>query len=217
MRQGVRPTLAAVFLFVLAATWSRAESGDGQAPRAPLVPDHLIGDRIAPLLLLSRGDIRADVGLDPRQTADLEQAIADLHARAAALRGKTGPSVISARKAIDESMQHWIDAHLSEDQRIRLIQVDLWWEGPSALVTRPIVADTLTLDRSQRETLSRAVNEYHQKRHSGTLRPEDVDHLAKLAFDLLSPEQRLRYNEMRGRPIKLEPQLATGSRVPSRK
>jgi hypothetical protein len=217
MRQGVRPTLATVFLFVLAAAWSRAGSGDGQAPRAPLVPDSLIGDRIAPLLLLSRGDIRAEVGLDARQTADLELAIAELHARAAALRGQTGPSVIFARRAIDESMQRWIDAHLSEDQRVRLIQVDLWWEGPSALVTRPIVADTLSLNPSQRETLSRAVNEYHQKRRSRTLRPEDVDHLAKLAFDLLSPEQRLRYNEMRGRPIKLEPQVAAGARGPSLK
>jgi hypothetical protein len=44
-----------------------------------------------------------------------------------------------------------------------------------------------------------------------------VDHLAKLAFDLLSPDQRLRYNEMRGRPIKLEPQLAAGAGGPTRK
>jgi hypothetical protein len=218
MRQGVRPTLASVLFFLMAPAWASAGSGDGQSPPSlPLVPDSLIGDRIAPLLLLSRADIRADVGLDPRQTAELERAIAEHHARAAALRGKSGSSAVAARREIDESMQRWIDAHLSEAQRVRLIQIELWWEGPSALVTRPIVADTLSLTHAQRQTLGGAVNEYRQKRRSGTLRPEDVEHLAKLSFDILNEEQRLRYNEMRGRPIKLETAVVAGANGPDRK
>jgi hypothetical protein len=205
-------------VLLMAAVWSRAGSGDGPPPSLPLlVPDSLIGDRIAPLLLLSRADIRAEVALDPLQTADLERAIADLHARAAALKGQAGPSVIAARKEIDENMQRWIDVHLSEAQRVRLIQVELWWEGPSALVTRPIVADTLALTQAQRLTLGQAVNDYRQKRRSGTLRPEDVERLARLSFDVLNEDQRHRYDEMRGRPIKLETRVAAGAGGPVRK
>jgi hypothetical protein len=50
--------------------------------------------------LLSRADLRADVGLDARQTAEAERAIADLYARAVAVRGKSGPEAIAARKAV---------------------------------------------------------------------------------------------------------------------
>lgn len=212
MRHGLRPTLAAAFLSLIVASWPKAGRGDDPAPHppSPWPPDTLIGVRIAPLLLLCRPEIRADVGLDPRQTAELEGAIAALHPRAAALRGQTGTAAVAARKAIDEAMQRWIDAHLSEAQRVRLIQIDLQWEGPAALISRPVIADALSLTRAQRETLGQAVAEYHRKRLSGTFRESDVEHLAKVSYGLLSEEQRLRYNAMRGEPMKLAPRVAAG-------
>lgn len=219
MRHGLRPTLAAVLLSLIVATWPKAVRGDDRAPQPPSSwpPDSLIGVRIAPLLLLCRPEIRAEVGLDPRQTAELEQAIAALHPRAAALRGQNGAAAIAARKAIDEAMQRWIDDHLAEAQRVRLIQIDLQWEGPAALISRPVIADTLSLTPAQREALGRAVAEYHRKRLSGTFRESDVEQLARLSYGLLSEEQRLRYNAMRGEPMKLAPRVAAGDRQRSPK
>jgi hypothetical protein len=206
MHHGARPTLAAVFLCLTAAAWPRASLGDGH----PLLslPDSRLGIRTAPLLLLSRADLRADVGLDARQTAEVERAIADLYARAVAVRGKTGPEAIAARKAIDEAQRRWLDAHLSEAQRIRLIQIDLQWEGPSALISRPVIADALFLTREQREALGRAVAECQRKRAAGTFQRSDEYQLTKQALAILNEEQHIRWKAMLGNRMRLASQLA---------
>ena len=206
MRHGVRPILAAVFLCLTAAAWPRASFGDG--PPLPSLPDSRLGIRTAPLLLLSRADLRADVGLDARQTAEAERAIADLYARAVAVRGKAGPEAIAARKAIDEAQRRWLDAHLSEAQRIRLIQVDLQWEGPSALISRPVIADALSLTRAQREALGRAVAECQRKRDAGIFQRSDEYQLTKQALAILNEEQQLRWKAMLGHRMRLASQLA---------
>jgi hypothetical protein len=209
MRHLTRSALAAAILALVATIEPRAGFGDDAASHAFSVPDSRLGLRTAPLLLLSRPDIRADLGLDARQTAEADRAIAELYNRAAALRGKNGPEAIDARKAIDEGMQRWIDDNLSEPQRIRLIQIDLQWEGPSALISRPIVADTLFLTREQRLALTQAVVEYRRKRSTGPYNPDDERQLAKVAYDVLSEEQRLRFNEMRGPRFQLAKPIAS--------
>jgi hypothetical protein len=169
----------------------------------PPLPDERLGVRTAPLLLLSRVDVRSDLALDDQQTADAMRAIADLHARAAALRGRPNSEVIEARKVVDEAQQAWIAANLTIAQRDRLVQIDLQWEGPSAVVSRPVVADTLALSAEQRAAIKKAIAE---KRDEKTLT------LAVLA--LLSPVQRERWKAMLGRAFK--PQFASRAAGPTR-
>jgi len=157
-------------------------------------------------LLLSRPDVRADLALDERQTAEAFRAIADLHARAGALKGRPDHEVIAARKAVDEAQRAWIDGHLTADQRDRLVQVDLQWEGPSAITTRPVVADTLMLTAAQRATIRKAVTDHLSARAQGKASRADEKALTLTVLNVLSPGQRERWRAMMGRPF--TPQLA---------
>src|SRR5262249_11908068 len=145
MRLRTLPVALVLVLISLSRSW-------GQAP----LPDSRFGTRTAPLLLLSRPDVRADLGLGPKQVEESDQAIGALYARAAALKGKTGPEVIKAREQIDAEEQHWLKKHLTEPQYARLHQIDLQWEGATALITRRAVASRLKLHASQVEALRHA-------------------------------------------------------------
>ena len=221
MRQGpTRPSILGRFrvlptLLVVAGlgTSARPASGD-----EPAYPASRLGFRTAPLLLLSRSDVRADLRLDANQAASADRAITDLWTRAAALRGKTGPEAIAARRSIDEAQRAWIEGRLSDAQRRRLTQIDLQWEGASALISRPIVAEGLGLTPDQRSTLDHAVADRDRRRSPGRTRTEDERALARQAFDLLTPDQRDRWKAMLGEPF--VPQVAgvsgTGNANPTR-
>jgi hypothetical protein len=167
---------------------------------APL-PDERLGIRTAPLLLLSRPDVRADLGLSARQAEDAEKAITELYLRALALRGKSGEQVVRGRQAIDEATRVWFETHLTPEQRNRLVQVDLQWEGPSSLVSRPVVADTLGLTPEQRASLKQAVAQSHAARAGGTPVTTVERELARQALALLTPAQKERWRIMLGRPV----------------
>ena len=162
MRDGARRALAALLMLLSVAAIPGSSLGDD----APL-PDSRLGIRTVPLLLLSRPDVRADLGLNPAQTAEARRAISELHAKAAALRGKTGAEAIAARRAIDEEQRRRLEAMLSPQQQDRLIQIDLQWEGPSALISRKMVAESLNLDDRQRATLAQAVSDRDRRRDPG--------------------------------------------------
>lgn len=166
-----------------------------------VLPDDRLGIRTAPLLLLTRPDVRADVGLDARQAAEAIREVAELRTRAAALRGRPDAEVSAARRAIDESQRVWLEQRLSTVQRDRLVQVDLQWEGPSALVSRPLVADTLELTSAQREAIGQAVAHHAQARdRAGGARVGEAV-LSRKVLELLSPVQRDRWKAMLGRPF----------------
>jgi hypothetical protein len=207
MGHGVTPFLAALLIGTAACV--------GAAPGAeePL-PDHRLGLRTAPLLLLSRPDVRADLGLVPKQAADAERMITDLFVKAVALRGKNGPDVVAARREIDVTMQTWLETHLSEAQFQRLSEVDLQWEGPSALISRPVVADHLGLTTEQRNALGLAVDERNRRRARHGLQTGVEVQLARNALAVLSPAQRNRWKAMLGRPF--VPQLAGAQANPPR-
>lgn len=210
MRQGTTRLVGPLALLLLVgvpAASVRAQSPGPTPPPAqvapgqvPMLPDERLGIRTVPLLLLSRPDVRADLGLDERQTADALRAIADLHARAAALRGRPDADAVAARRAVDEAQRAWLEANLSAPQRDRLVQVDLQWEGPSSLVSRPIVADTLALTPEQRAAIRKAVGEHFQARARGT-GPVDEKALSLSVLGTLSPAQRDRWKAMLGRPF----------------
>ena len=172
----------------------------------PPLPDNRLGYRQAPLLLLSRPDVRADVGLDATQAADAERALTDLYVRALPLKGKTGPEADAARYAINQAEASWLKTRLSDAQRKRLVQIDLQWEGPSALISRPIVADHVGITPEQRKGLLNAIAQSNlQRDRTGDWR-ESEHQLALQALKLLSKEQQERWYAMLGR--RFTPQLA---------
>ena len=201
MRDGARRALAALLLLGAAAIPASSLGDD-----APL-PDSRLGIRTVPLLLLSRPDVRADLGLDPAQSAEARRAIAELHAKAAALRGKTGAEAIAARRAIDEEQRRRLEALLSPEQQDRLVQIDLQWEGPSALISRKMVAESLNLDDRQRATLAQAVSDRDRRRAQAPDRGGDERQLAEQALAILTEPQRARWRAMLGRPLVI-PQVA---------
>jgi hypothetical protein len=174
--------------------------------QGPGLSDDRLGTRAAPLLLLTRADVRADLGLSSEQSAAADAAIRELYSRAQALRGQGNtPQVIAARKAIDEAGRDWIATHLSVEQQARLMQIDLQWEGPAALVTRGSLAASLGLTAEQSRALRTAVDE---RRRAGPNAPDAERRLAETTLALLTPEQRDRWKAMLGRPFAMQ---ATGA------
>jgi hypothetical protein len=166
------------------------------------------------LLLLSRSDVRADVGLDAEQTADAERTLEKLYLQAEALKGKSGTEAVAGRRAIDQAMEQWLRNRLSEPQQKRLLEIDLQWEGPSALISRPVLADHLRLTPEQRTRLSAAVAECNRRRQGGTHWLECERTLFQQTRELLTPEQLGSWKAMLGPPF--QRQLAATPEPPRR-
>ncbi len=200
--KGLPKTIAALVL-ILPGMGRSEEPPKSPASFAtvPVLPDERLGVRTAPLWLLSRPDVRADVQLDPKQTAEAERVLAGLFAKAAAIRGKSGPEIVNGRRAIDDAEQEWLQTRLGEAQRKRLIEIDLQWEGPSALISRPVVADHLGLTPEQRAALKQAVAECQRLRASGSHLRDSEHQLGQQALRVLTPEQSQRWKVMLGHPF----------------
>jgi hypothetical protein len=163
-----------------------------------VLPDSRLGTRTAPLLLLSRPDVQADLKMTPQQVADARQAIAELREKAAALHGKTDDGAVEARRAIDEGQGAWLQAHLTAEQKARLAQIDLQWEGPSALASRASLGKALSLSDKQRAALAQAVERRNQVRQTHGWRPEDDRRLAEQALAVLTTEQKAQWKTVLG-------------------
>lgn len=202
MRHGLIRLLPPFLIIVAIVFVHPSRAGETHAP----LPDERLGIRTAPLLLLSRADVRDDLKLTPKQAVEAEKAITDLYVRADDLRGKTGIQVIEARKAIDEAQRDWFERHLTAVQQNRLVQIDLQWEGPSSLISRPVLADTLGLSSQQRTSLKEAVAKRNLQRTRKMDAPADEQVLARQALSLLQTAQKEQWRAMLGRPF--VPQLA---------
>lgn len=190
-------TLATALVLILIPIVSR---GGG-----PPLPDSRLGIRTAPILLLSRPDVRDDLGLDAKQAAAAERTITDLYIRAARLRGQAEEVARSAREAIDADQRRWLDENLTPAQRGRLAQIDLQWEGPAAVITRPVIAEALGLSADQRRTLSQAVSQRHAQRDRGEASPASERPLAEVVLATLTAEQKNKWKAMLGRPFVVRP------------
>ena len=207
MRHGATSVLAALLI------------GVATSPRTCLagprpLPDSRLGIQTAPLLLLSRADVRADVGLDQRQAEEAERAITELYVRAFAVKQMKGEQAIAGRREINEAMLRWLHTWLTDAQRRRLVQVDLQWEGPSAVIRREVVAKALDLSPEQCDTLKRLVDEHHRRRAQGSYQWSDEHRLAEQVLAALSEPQRQRWKAILGRPF--TPQLASAKANPLR-
>lgn len=209
MRHRTTPPTACALALVAGLTLTAREA-PGQ------VPDDRLGVRTAPLLLLSRPDVREDLRLSPSQAASADRAIADLYRRALALRGKPDAEAVAGRRAIDESQRSWLEAELSVEQRARLVQVDLQWEGPSAILSRPAVAEAVGLTADQRQSLDPLTG---SSSGPGAADPtagvDDRKAVARKVLASLTPDQVERWNGLLGRPF--VPKAVAAGPAPARR
>jgi hypothetical protein len=161
--------------------------------------DDRLGKRTVPILLLLRPDVQADLNLEPVQVAESYRAAANLYQKAMTLRGKTGPALVAARRAIDWEESVWLSRHLSEMQLARLGQIDLQWEGIAAMLSRPVVADHLQLAIEQKRSLAHQIAQLTLPRASQRLwTPADHENLARQALAVLSDKQREAWKSLLG-------------------
>jgi hypothetical protein len=172
------------------------------------LPDSRLGIRTAPLLLLSRPDVQADLRLDREQILGAQVTINELTRRAQALRGRTGAAVIAERRAIDEAQLEWLGKHLTGNQLERLRQVELQWEGVSAMLSRPTIAEYLKLMPEQRQALARVIAEQNAARKRAPASVTDDRAFTRKAQSLLSPTQRDLWNNLLGTPVRFASTVA---------
>jgi hypothetical protein len=158
------------------------------------LPDSRMGIRTAPLLLLTRPDVQSDVGLEAEQVASLHKTIDELSERAQALRGKTGGEVVAERRAIDDEQARWLTTNLSDSQLRRLSQIDLQWEGTSALISRPAVADLLKLNATQIRQLTHLIADRNARIVLNGFNPAEEAALRRKSLAILTNPQLQAWN-----------------------
>jgi hypothetical protein len=165
--------------------------------------DDRLGMRTPLLFLLVRSDIQKDLGLEPARVAEVNRFAAELYERALSLKGRVGPGVVAARRAIDEAESEWLSKHLKPEQRERLGQIDLQWEGVSALLSRPVVIDFLGLTEEQRDHVSRVCSDAMKDRvRRGPWTYEEHIELIRKALAVLSDKQKDLWAKVLGRPCR---------------
>jgi hypothetical protein len=120
--------------------------------------DDRLGMQIAPIVLLARSDVQRDLNLEPRQIAACRRAAGALYDRAALLKGRKDAGARAARRAIDEEMTKWLDKILTPEQLGRLEQIDLQWEGASAMLSRPFLDESLNLSDVQKRKVQDCID-----------------------------------------------------------
>ncbi len=190
-----------LLLWCVLATWPASFFAASAEAEDWVLPDGRLGIRTAPLLLLSRPDIQADLQLDREQVRGAFVAINELTNRASTLRGKSGAAVIAERRAIDEAQLEWLGTHLSGNQLERLRQIELQWEGVPAMLSRPMVAEYLRLSPDQRQGLARMIAERNTRKRDPATQADDRI-LAAKAHALLSPQQQELWKNLLGTPLR---------------
>jgi len=154
----------------------------------------------------------AELTLTPEQATSAERTLSDLYVRADTLRGKKGPEVVAARRAIDQAMPALdreradvCPAHPIGPARPPVGRARPPWS------TRPVMADSLGLTESQRQSLAQAVKECNTKRLQGQFGPADERKLSETALRVLTPDQRNRWLAM---PRAAVPICPSGGRRP---
>ncbi|MFO0888973.1 MAG: hypothetical protein U0790_07470 [Isosphaeraceae bacterium] len=166
-----------------------------------ILPESRMGIRTAPILLLSRPDIQADLRLDSEQIAGAREMINELTRRATALRGKAGGEVVAERRAIDEAQLDWLSRNLTGNQLERLRQLEMQWEGVSAMLSRPMVAEYLKLSAEQRQSLARLIAEQNSARKRSPGAGADDRAFAAKVLGVLSQAQQEQWKNLLGMPL----------------
>jgi hypothetical protein len=201
MRHGLTVVPAGLVLILVVALLGAG--GDPKAPpahgAAPL--DDRFGMQTQPIYLLMRPDVQLDLKLDQRQITGARELVGRLVERLLSLKQKSGQDAEAERKSIDEAMAIWLNGELSEVQFDRLMQIQLQWEGASAL-HRPSVADLLGLGEAQRLKIGLMLAERDRRRAAGKLAPGEFEKLSRAAMGVLNPLQKQQWDEMLGPPCR---------------
>jgi hypothetical protein len=166
--------------------------------------DDRLGIRTAPIFLLTRSDIQDDLKIDPKLAAACQRVAASIRHKASALKGVKTPAIVAARRTVDEEMSQWLITNLRPEQLDRLDQIDLQWEGPAAMITRPFYEESLSLTREQREKLTTCLTEARTHRAQGAWTYEDHRELTRKAFTVLSEKQRHLWVRILGEPCQFK-------------
>lgn len=152
---GIICGIAAMGMSFAAADAPRRPKKDPAVARTAAwqLPDDRIGVRTAPILLLSRDDVARDLKLTEEQRSGAWKMIDELGRQAAQLKGRNDKDTLVLRRKIDQAQLEWISRELTPEQVARLNQIDLQWEGPSALVSRPQIAQTVHLTEDQKRKI----------------------------------------------------------------
>jgi hypothetical protein len=152
--------------------------------------DNRLGWRTAPIFLLTRSDVQADLKLDAKQVAICGRAAAELQRRALPLRGRKDSGAAAARRAVDQAMSLLLSDNLTPEQLARLDQIDLQWEGAAAMLTRPFLDDSLNLTPAQKEKVRECIAAGNAERARGALTYEDHVDQTRKAIAILTERQR---------------------------
>ncbi len=195
MRHGL--TLRGIALLALASVLL------SHAARAEDFLDDRFGIRAAPILLLMRLDVQNELGFDSDQKSEALHAGEALYRQALGLKGKAGPAIVAARRAIDEEQTQWLTTHLSSSQLDRLTQVDLQWEGVTAMLSRPMIQESLRLEPAQKTALIRlAETRRHALQQNQFWSIADQTALLKKAHGVLNDKQRAVWSRLIGPPCR---------------
>ncbi len=195
MRHGL--TVVPVGLFLVVAAMMGAGEPGGPSSKGDPTLDERYGMRIAPIYLLLRGDVQADLELNPHQVNGARTLVSRLVERLLRVKGMPEQAARAERWAIDDEMAGWIRHELAEAQQERLTQISLQWEGALAL-DRPAVAEYLELDQQQQAALKRLLVEGDQRRRQGSFDPAEIEKLATRARAVLTAAQRQKWEAVLG-------------------
>jgi hypothetical protein len=162
--------------------------------------DDRLGVRTAPIFLLDRADVQRDLGLEGAQASEIRRKAVELYRRAQVLKGSKASGVVPARRVIDDDASQWITANLAPKQRERLAQIELQWEGATALITRPLVGEYLNLTPEQHKKVARFVADARAAQSPGPWDYEGHVALERKAIGLLTEKQREQWIQLLGPP-----------------
>ena len=176
--------------------------GNVPTARAGEPLDERFGIRIPSIFLLTRSDVQVDLKLDPQLIPECHRAAASLRRKASTLKGKRGPAMVAARRVVDAAMTEWLSTHLTPEQLGRLDQIDLQWEGASALRSRPMLDESLNLTPDQQEKVDQYISAGKVQRTHGVWTYEDHVNLTRKAIALLNDRQKDLWIHVLGRPCR---------------
>lgn len=207
MRPGLKlsSTVYIAGVFLAAVGWCRTDwAQDVQVRRSRQ------GHRTAPILLLSRADIQQELKLSPEQVGAARSFAGELRRKARALQGKSGDGVLAARRSIDDQQTQWLTKNLTAPQLDRLHQLDLQWEGPVAVQSRPIIADYLKLSPEQRQKIDHLISDHDAHRGDAPAYQEVEDAFQNRILAVLSDEQRSQWKTLEGKPFRFQGDARVG-------
>lgn len=189
---------------LLASLAMLASSSLARGQQHYYLPDDRLGTRTLPLFLLTRPDVQADLNMSPGQIKAAAKAVDELYTKAESIRGRpSSPAVIRIRAELDEAHTQWLRTTLSEPQARRLVQLDLQWEGPAALV-RPVIAEALRIGPKQRAALQAVIAKYSPEALARTPPVAGSPSFGEQALAILTVQQRQAWKIMLGEEFEVQ-------------